>query len=53
MSTHYHWIESRYEGECANCEGDIDKGENVLYDSRERKVYCEECGDDIAPQKEG
>ena len=33
----------RFQGRCAGCEGPMQNGDRAVFDTVERKVYCEEC----------
>lgn len=41
------WMAAKHDGECAECEGDIRKGDEMLWDADDYKAYCETCGEDI------
>lgn len=45
-----HWIESRYEGKCSECECDILPGDRIFYEPNDRggraDVFCAPCGED-------
>lgn len=43
----YRTITAKYPGRCAECEERFDEGDSVVFDTKERKVYCESCGEDL------
>jgi len=40
-------IVARYAGRCWECNDPIYEGDSVVYDSKEKKIYCEDCGKDL------
>lgn len=38
---------AKYSGSCWECRDPIEVGDAVVYDSKEKKTYCEECGKDL------
>lgn len=40
-------MESRRDGKCAECEGDITEGDPIFWDPKEYKAYCEPCGKEL------
>jgi ribosomal protein S27E len=40
-------ITAKYDGRCAECNTRSCEGDTVVYDTVERKVYCEDCGEDL------
>jgi hypothetical protein len=44
------WIAAKFPGKCAECECEVLQGDRVLYVPTERRVYCEECGNEMAAQ---
>lgn len=51
-----HWITSRYEGKCSECECDILPGDRIFYEPNEKSgyadVYCALCGEDADDTKD-
>lgn len=47
------WITSRYNSECKECESEIEVGAVAYLDTDQRthKIYCESCGQEMAPRK--
>lgn len=45
-----HWIKSKYESKCSECECDISVGDSIYYQPNEKHggadVYCRSCGED-------
>lgn len=45
-----HWIQSRYESKCSECECDILPGDRIFYEPNDRggraDAYCTSCGED-------
>lgn len=45
-----HWIQSKYESKCSECECDISVGDRIYYEPSEKAgradVYCAPCGED-------
>ena len=37
-------LPAKYEGRCRGCKGMIRVGEAMVWDTREKKTYCPECG---------
>jgi predicted SprT family Zn-dependent metalloprotease len=35
---------AKYDSQCAECEGRIEKGDRMVYDVEAHKAYCRECG---------
>lgn len=46
-NTHLHWVPSKYETRCIECEKDIEIGDQILYNSKNREVLCQHCGEEI------
>ena len=48
------WIAAKFDSRCNECKDSIQEGDRVYYDTKERKVYCAECGEHIEsdPQKD-
>lgn len=42
-----YWINAKYPGTCIECKTQIYEGDRIAYDSVTRKIYCEECGEDM------
>lgn len=40
-------MEARYDSECVECEGKISSGDEIVFDSDKRKVYCKQCGSEL------
>lgn len=40
-------IVAKFDGRCAECGDDIQAGDTVVFDTEERKIYCEACGEDV------
>lgn len=38
---------AKYAGRCWECHAPIEEGDYIVYDSKEKKTYCEECGKDL------
>lgn len=51
-----HWISSKYEGKCSECECDISVGDRIYYEpsvkSGRADVYCRPCGEDVDEQSD-
>lgn len=45
------WMTAKYKGRCAECEGEIDAGDRIVWDTLERRAYCRECGTMMLPQE--
>jgi len=43
------WIEAKYAGKCVECRAEIEAEERVYFNG---KLYCEDCGADVAPDEE-
>lgn len=39
--------EAKFTGKCKECSTRINEGENIVYDTQERKAYCVDCGNDL------
>ena len=46
------WMTAKRDGECAECEDAILKGERIVWDPEEFKAYCMACGVDVAGPEE-
>jgi hypothetical protein len=46
MSNSAFWMTAKRDGKCAECEGDINQGERMVWDRDARKGYCGTCGPD-------
>jgi ribosomal protein S27E len=42
------WIRAKYNSNCAECESDIEEGERIVFDTETRKIYCNDCGEEVA-----
>jgi hypothetical protein len=40
-------MKAKFDSKCRECRADIYKGDDILYDTKEKKVYCVECGRDL------
>lgn len=40
-------ITAKYDGKCKECREEIGAGDDVYFDTDERKVYCEPCGESL------
>jgi hypothetical protein len=38
---------AKYKGRCWECNDDILEGDSIVYDSKEKKTYCKDCGKDL------
>ena len=38
-------IVAKYDGRCAECREPVEAGDDVYFDSADRRVYCESCGE--------
>jgi len=50
------WMDAKYAGLCCECGQRIYVGDRMVYSTDEMKVYCSECGTDLAgpdPKKGG
>ena len=43
-----YWRNAGRDGECWECSAPIETGERIVWDERERRVYCKDCGPDVA-----
>lgn len=41
------WMNSKYHSRCTECHEVIDEGDRMLYDFKERKAYCADCGKEV------
>jgi hypothetical protein len=41
-----YWTQARFQSACDGCSITITKGEKIYYYPRDKKVYCEDCGED-------
>jgi predicted SprT family Zn-dependent metalloprotease len=39
------WMTSKRDGQCAECEGHIEKGQRIVWDTIGYKAYCRNCGE--------
>lgn len=39
-------MQARYDGHCTECETDILQGDDIVWDTKERKAYCDACGEE-------
>jgi ribosomal protein S27E len=44
------WMTSKRDSHCTECEGTIEEGERIVYDSDTYKAYCNSCGEEVAGQ---
>lgn len=40
-------MEAKFDSHCEECEEDILEGDQMVYDTLERKAYCAECGESL------
>jgi len=40
-----HTMVSKRNGVCSECEQDINEGDQIVWDPKEYKAYCMDCGD--------
>lgn len=43
------WIQSKYQGECNECETEFEVGELIYW--KDHQAYCKKCGEEFEPQK--
>jgi NAD-dependent SIR2 family protein deacetylase len=41
------YIIARYEGTCNTCDAQVEGGDKVLFDTKDRVVHCEECAGEM------
>jgi hypothetical protein len=41
------WMQAKRDGKCAECGYFIMEGDRMVWDTKENKAYCEQCGGDI------
>lgn len=39
-----YWMDAKYPGRCAECNGPIDEGERIAWIPKQRAALCAECG---------
>lgn len=42
-----HWMTSKRDGQCKECENDIPEGTRMVYDPDKYKAYCRTCGEEM------
>lgn len=40
-------MRAKRDGECAECETELLEGEQIVWDPKEFKAYCLECGEEL------
>lgn len=43
----YFTMPAKFDSKCFECKADIEKGDTITFDGKERKAYCESCGKDL------
>ena len=43
-----YWRNAGRDGYCAECDALIYCGERIVWDAREERIYCKDCGPEIA-----
>lgn len=40
-------MRAKYPGECFECEDDILEGDDMIWDTKDFKAYCTDCGEQL------
>ena len=43
----YFTMAAKFDSKCSECEAEIEKGDNMTFDSKDRKAYCSACGEEL------
>ncbi len=43
-----YWTTAKRDGDCWECFIPIAEGERIVWDARERRAYCSDCGEEVA-----
>lgn len=42
------WMNAKRDGECYECEAEIEIGDRIVYDNTLFRAFCSECGEEVA-----